>query len=102
VREFKAELFSKLDCDVIPQAKVSTGYAACLASLEGIKNGLGPTIDRGSSSHPSECWRKYDIQFLEMDKHKQDYAPLLSNATRVDIFPGELAKVKASLPAAGS
>jgi hypothetical protein len=66
--------------------------AACETLLE-----KGEIPDRGRQSHPSSCWRIYDINFLESGLHKKDYEPLLPGATQETLFPGELDDVKAYL-----
>ncbi len=78
--------------------KGSQEYNQCEDILSKLREGQQVTIERGNESHPSECWRAYNIQFLETIKHKNDYSSLLSKATIVELFPGELDRVKVYIP----
>lgn len=53
-----------------------------------IQSDLEPV--RGSGSHPSDCWRIYDIEYLESKEHSKEYKPLLENAKVVELYPNRL------------
>lgn len=55
---------------------------------------------RGVGSHPTGCWRLYNIVANENLKHKDDYAKFMQAATRISIpGPVTLAEVKAEIRA---
>lgn len=66
----------------------------CRKQLTEIRAGGANIPDRGSNTHPSACWRMYDIMIYEAKKHANDYAPLLAKACKIDLFPGELLGLK--------
>jgi hypothetical protein len=72
---------------------------ACLTRIHAAASLSEGAIERGTGTHPSNCWRLYDIQFLEAELHREVYGPLLPAATKVTILEGELEAVKAGLPA---
>jgi hypothetical protein len=95
---FNANAYGKGNLDQLKRQDDPDGYELCLASLKGALGGSLVKIERGLSDHPSECWRAYDILVLETQKHEKDYSDLLPKATIETLYPGELQKVKASLP----
>lgn len=66
--------------------------AACKALLQ-----VQTEPERGKGFHPSNCWRVYNATIEEMNDHKHPYSELVKNANRLDLFPGELAKIQAAI-----
>lgn len=66
------------------------GWNNCMENH--VQKGIEPP--RGASSHPMDCWRAYDILYIEPRVHADNYAPLLKEATIETLFPGELATAK--------
>ena len=49
--------------------------------------------ERGSSTHPSSCWREQNV-YDELKKHEADYASLLPKAKGQNVFGGKLARLQ--------
>jgi hypothetical protein len=64
---------------------------------ENVRTGIAPK--RGQLTHPSRCWRVFNVLFQERKAHADAYAPLFKAAVRTSVTEGELDLVKASLSA---
>lgn len=73
------------------QAK-NEDVAACKALLQ-----VQTEPERGKGFHPANCWRVYNATIEEMNEHKHPYNEMIKNATRLELFPGELAKIQAAI-----
>lgn len=87
---FKSEYYTWLDRRLLPSAELET----CLN--ENIAKKVAPL--RGEKSHPSACWRIYNIEVLEEELHKDTYVPLKDKAFTKELFPGELDDIKKLMP----
>lgn len=76
------------------QSPDTQSYENCMALIE------QKTIpSRGAGIHPTLCHRYYNMHILERELHREDYAPLLKDATTAFVpeFSGRLGAVKALL-----
>jgi hypothetical protein len=70
----------------------------CLQTLSDLKSGQKVEIPpRGIETHPESCWRLVNTSYTELKIHESHYSAYLKKATKIEIVPGELAKIK-SLP----
>lgn len=68
----------------------------CDETYAAYKNDLStPLPERGERTHPETCWRLINTH-TEVVLHKDEYAPLLQNATQTVLVPGALDELKAS------
>ena len=53
------------------------------------------TPKRGNNTHPTSCFRHFNLKKREMNRHANDYKLNRKGKTlQTNMFPGELAKVK--------
>src|SRR5690606_25032602 len=74
----------------ISERYMNENLAACRAKLAALNQRGGEIPERGTGSHPADCWRIYDISVREAAEHVEDYRALLAGATKVDVFGDEL------------
>ncbi len=95
---FKASEFSHVYLQFIAEPDTRK---ACQDSLDRALAGEDvPMPERGRESHPFDCWRAFNTRLTEIKLHKSRFDPLLSNATKTEVFPGKLQAIKDELPSA--